>query len=96
MCDEVVLIDDGEIRYSGLVDDCLSSIQKLRVRAENEMLKDYVITEELGMIKTVLAGGERKEIEEKMKEEGIGIIDFEKVRVSDVYTFMRKGGMNCE
>ena len=96
MCDEVVLIDDGEIRYSGLVDDCLSSIQKIRVRAENEMLKDYVITEELGMIKTVLAGGERKEIEEKMKEEGIGIIDFEKVRVSDVYTFMRKGGMNCE
>ncbi len=96
MCDEVVLIDNGEIRYAGLVDDCISSIQKIRVKAENDKLTGYIITEDLGNIKTVLVCGDRKETEEKIKEEDIEIIDFEKVRVLDAYTFMRKGGMNCE
>lgn len=95
MCDELVLIDDGEIRFSGLVDDCLSSIQKVRVKAEDEKIAEYVITEDLGNIKTILVGGSRKEAEEKISD-GIEIIDFEKVSVSDAYTYMRKGGMNSE
>ena len=92
MCDELILIDDGNIRFNGSIDDCLSNIQKWRVKADKETLKDFVIKEDLGNIFTVLTKGEKAENESILKDKGIEIIDIEKVSVADAYTFMRKDG----
>ena len=92
ICDELILIDDGSVKFSGSVDDCLSGIQKWRVKGYKEGLKDFVVTEELGNLLTVLTKGDRNENESVMKEKGLEIIDIEKVSVADAYTFMRKEG----
>ena len=92
MCDELILIDDGNLRFNGSIDDCLSNIQKWRVKADKEALKGFVIKEDLGNIFTVLTKGEKAENESILKEKGIEIIDIEKVSVADAYTFMRKDG----
>ena len=92
MCDELILIDEGNLRFNGSIDDCLSHIQKWRVKADKETLKDFVIKEDLGNIFTVLTKGEKAENESILKDKGIEIIDTEKVSVADAYTFMRKDG----
>lgn len=92
MCDELILIDDGNLRFNGSIDDCLSNIQKWRVKADKEALKGFVIKEDLGNIFTVLTKGEKAENESILKDKGIEIIDIEKVSVADAYTFMRKDG----
>ena len=92
MCDELILIDDGNLRFSGLIDDCLSNIQKWRVKADKEVLKGFVIKEDLGNILTVLTRGDKTENEKILKEKGVEIIDIEKVSVADAYTIMRKDG----
>ena len=58
MCDDLIFVDDGVIKYYGGIDERLSSIQKWRVRAEREKLSDYVVTEELGNVFTILTEGE--------------------------------------
>ena len=92
MCDELILIDDGNLRFNGSIDDCLSNIQKWRVKADKEALKGFVIKEDLGNIFTVLTKGEKPKNEKILKDKGIEIIDIEKVSVADAYTFMRKDG----
>lgn len=92
MCDELILIDDGNLRFSGLIDDCLSNVQKWRIKADKEVLRDFVIKEDLGNILTVLTRGDKNENEKILKEKGIEIIDIEKVSVADAYTIMRKDG----
>ena len=92
MCDELILIDEGSLRFSGLIDDCLSNVQKWRVKADKEALKGFVIKEDLGKILTVLTRGDKTENEKILKEKGVEIIDIEKVSVADAYTIMRKDG----
>lgn len=92
MCDELILIDEGSLRFSGLIDDCLSNVQKWRVKADKEALKGFVIKEDLGSILTVLTQGDKTENEKILKEKGAEIIDIEKVSVADAYTIMRKDG----
>ena len=95
MCDELILIDNGIIKFNGSVDDCLSNIQKWRVKGNKEDLKGFVVTEVLGNILTVLSKGDREENENTLRTKGLEIIDIEKVSVIDAYTFMRKeGGAN--
>ena len=92
MCDELILIDEGSLRFSGLIDDCLSNVQKWRVKADKEALKGFVIKEDLGNILTVLTRGDKTENEKILKEKGVEIIDIEKASVADAYTIMRKDG----
>ena len=92
MCDELILIDEGSLRFSGLIDECLSNVQKWRIKADKEALKGFVIKEDLGNILTVLTRGDKTENEKILKEKGVEIIDIEKVSVADAYTIMRKDG----
>ena len=90
MCDELIFLNDGVMKYHGGVDERLSSIQKWRVRTSLENLEGLVVTETLGNVFTVLTEGERGTNKEFIESKGIDIIDTEKVTVTDAYTLMRQ------
>lgn len=90
MCDELIFLNEGVMKYHGGVDERLSSIQKWRVRTSLENLKGLVVTETLGNVFTVLTEGERSTNKEFIESKGIDIIDTEKVTVTDAYTLMRQ------
>ena len=90
MCDDLIFINDGLLKYCGGVDERLSSIQKWRVKTSSENLDGFIVTEQLGNIYTILTEGERKTNKEILEGKGIDIIDTEKVTVTDAYTLMRK------
>ena len=90
MCDDLIFVDDGVIKYYGGIDERLSSIQKWRVRAEREKLSDYVVTEELGNVFTILTEGEYADNKKELETKEIEVIDSDKVTVVDAYTLMRQ------
>ena len=90
MCDDLIFVDDGVVKYYGGIDERLSSIQKWRVRAEREKLSDYVVTEELGNVFTILTEGEYAENKKELETKEIEVIDSDKVTVVDAYTLMRQ------
>ena len=90
MCDDLIFVDGGVIKYYGGIDERLSSIQKWRVRAQREKISDYVVTEELGNVFTILTEGEYAENKKELETKEIEVIDSDKVTVVDAYTLMRQ------
>ena len=90
MCDDLIFVDDGVIKYYGGIDERLSSIQKWRVRAQREKISDYVVTEELGNVFTILTEGEYADNKKELETKEIEVIDSDKVTVVDAYTLMRQ------
>jgi ABC-2 type transport system ATP-binding protein len=90
MCDDLIFVDDGAIKYYGGIDERLSSIQKWRVRAQREKISDYVVTEELGNVFTILTEGEYADNKKELETKEIEVIDSDKVTVVDAYTLMRQ------
>ena len=91
MCDDLIFVDDGVLKYYGGIDERLSTIQKWRVRGPREKLSDYTVTEELGNVFTILTEGNYAENKKELETKDIEVIDSDKVTVVDAYTLMRKG-----
>ena len=89
MCDDLIFVDEGVLKYNGGIDERLSSIRKWRVKAPREKLTDYTVTEELGNIFTILTEGEYADNKKELESKEIEVLDSDKVTVADAYTLMR-------
>ena len=90
MCDDLIFVDEGVLKYNGGIDERLSSIRKWRVKAPREKLTDYTVTEELGNIFTILTEGEYADNKKELESKEIEVLDSDKVTVADAYTLMRQ------
>ena len=90
MCDDLIFVDDGVIKYYGGIDERLSTIQKWRVRGPHEKLSDYMVLEDLGNVFTILTEGDYADNKKELEMKEIDVIDSDKVTVVDAYTLMRR------
>jgi ABC-2 type transport system ATP-binding protein len=90
MCDDLIFVDDGVIKYYGGIDERLSTIQKWRVRGPHEKLSDYTVLEDLGNVFTILTEGDYADNKKELEMKEIDVIDSDKVTVVDAYTLMRR------